>query len=184
MLHPLRVAIDGPCCADPEALAGAIAGLLRERGRAATVVAASSFWRDASVRLEHGRTDSDAYFEDWLDAGALTREVLGPLGPDGSRRYLSALRDPVSNRSARASYDVMPARGVLFVAGDLLLGRGLDFDRTVHLALSAAALARRTEPAQQWTLAALERYERAVSPADVADFAVSWNDPARPALRL
>jgi len=132
-----------------------VARLLRDRGRSATVVEASSFWRDASVRLEHGHTDADAYFEDWLDTGALTREVLRPLGPGGSRRYLPALRDPLSNRSVRAAYHTMPEHAVLLVAGDLLLGRGLDFDQTVHLNVSAAALARRTEPGLQWTLSAL-----------------------------
>ena len=184
MPHPVRVAVDGPSCADPGWLALAVARCLRELGCAAIVVATSSFWRDASVRLEHGHADVDGYFDGWLDAVALTREVLTPLGPGGSRRYLPALRDPVSNRSVHAAYGTMPERGVLLVAGDLLLGRGLEFDLTVHLALSPAARARRTGSDQQWALAALDRYDRSVDPAGIADVVVRWDDPARPALRL
>ena len=76
----LRVAVDGPELATPETLAAAVAGLLPARGRGAVVVRADGFYRPASLRLEHGRTDPDARYTDWLDAGALTREVLMSVG--------------------------------------------------------------------------------------------------------
>src|SRR5205807_1637787 len=82
----LRVAIDGPELAGPGALATAVAERLPALGRAAVVVPATGFYRPASVRLEHGRTDAYARYTDWLDAGALTREVLAPVGPGGARR--------------------------------------------------------------------------------------------------
>jgi hypothetical protein len=71
---------------------------------------------------------------------------------------------------------------VLLVYGVLLLGRGLPFDRTVHLALSPAARTRRTSAAVAWTLPAWDRYDAEVRPADTADIVVRADDPAHPAI--
>jgi hypothetical protein len=141
------------------------------------VIPAELYWRDASLRLEYGRQDVESYYEGWLDAGALTREALtGPW-------VLPSLRDPLTNRATRAAPVDLGATGVVVVAGDLLLGRGLPFDLVVHLAVSPAARRRRTSPEEQWTLAALERYDAEVDPASLADIVVRYDDPARPALR-
>lgn len=136
------------------------------------------------MRLEYGRTDVDAYYDSWIDIGALNREVLVPLGPAGSGQYLPALRDPVTNRSVHVGYESLPARAVVLVAGEMLLGHGLEFDLTLHLALSAGARTRRTEVEQQWTLPALDRYDREINPQAVADIVINWNDANRPALRI
>jgi hypothetical protein len=71
---------------------------------------------------------------------------------------------------------------VLLVGGTLLLGAGLRFDLTVHVALSTAALARRTPAESRWTLAAYERYQAEVDPVALADVVVRFDDPRRPAL--
>lgn len=177
----LRVAIDGPECAGPAALAEALVEPLRAAGRPTTVIRAESFWRDASLRLEYGREDVESY-RSWLDEAALRREVLDPLGPAGNGRYLPSLRDPDSNRSTREP--VRPARPgeIVVVAGPLLLGRDLPFDVTVHLALSTGARARRTPAAMAWTLPALDRYDDEVEPAAHADVTVRLDDPAHPAV--
>ena len=181
--RPVRGAVDGPACAGPQRLANAMAGHLRRAGREAVVIPADTYWRDASVRLEYGRTDVDSYYDGWLDRSALTREVLQPLGPGGDRRYLPGLRDPGTNRSLRAGYVRAATDAVAMIAGDLLLGRELAFDFTVHLAVSASARRRRTPPEWAWTLAAFERYDRETDPGAIADIVVSWTDPARPAVR-
>ncbi|HEX8346664.1 MAG TPA: uridine kinase, partial [Actinoplanes sp.] len=64
------------------------------------------------------------------------------------------------------------------------LGAGLPFDVTVHLELSAAALARRTPPELHWTLPAFARYGDEVDPAAFADVVVRLDDPRRPAMVL
>jgi len=178
----LRVAIDGAPPAQPDELADALVPALRLRSRPALHVAAGSFLRPASVRLEHGRTDPDAFYEDWLDAGGLTREVLAPLGPDGTGRVLPSLWDPVTDRATRAGYVSLPPGGVLLLSGGLLLGTGLPLDLVVHLDLTPAALDRRTEPAQRWTLPAYRRYAGEVMPTLVADVVVRVDDPGRPAV--
>lgn len=177
----LRVAVDGPACAQPVALAEALVAPLRLRARPAAVIAAESFWRDASLRLEYGREDLES-FAGWLDAAALLREVLGPLGPGGSGRYLPALRDAATNRASRAAVGNAAAGEIVIVGGELLLGRGLPFDLTIHLAISPAGRTRRTAPRWQWTLPAFDRYDAAVRPVETADIVIRVDDPRHPAI--
>jgi hypothetical protein len=179
-----RVAVDGPDAADPGALAAAVASRLPALGRPAVVVPAAGFWRPASLRLEHGRTDPDARYTDWLDAGALTREVLDPLGPGGSGVYLPVLWDLERDRAARVPARPMPAGGVLLVPGALLQGLGLAFDVVVHLRMAPAARRRRTPAEEAWQLPAFDRYDDEVDPGSLADAVVLADHPERPALVL
>src|SRR5205085_5280490 len=114
--------------------AAALADELRHRGRPVATISASSFWRDASLRLEYGHQDIESYLS-WLDADALRREVLDAVVAEPGS-YLPSLRDPATNRSTRAAPLPAPAGMVLIVSGGLLLRHGLPFDRTIHLALS------------------------------------------------
>lgn len=172
----VRVAIDGVPCACPYALAASLAGPLKTLGRRLVQVRADAFWHDASLRFEHGREDVESYLS-WLDAGALRREVLSGAW------YLPSLRDRVTNRATREPRRPLPDRAVLVVSGPLLLGRGLPFDRVVHLAMSPAARARRTSPEDAWTLPAFDRYDAQTGPAELAHVVVKLDDPRHPAVR-
>ncbi|WP_343448371.1 nucleoside/nucleotide kinase family protein [Micromonospora oryzae] len=178
----LRVAVDGAPAAGPDELAAALVDPLRALGRPVVHVRAADFLRPASVRLEFGRTNPDAYYEGWVDEPGLRREVLDPAGPGGSGRILPSLWDPRTDRASRAGYVTLPPHGVVLVSGALLLGGGLPVDLAVHLELSPAALARRTDPALRWTLPAFARYAEEVAPASFADVVVRVDDPRRPAL--
>ncbi|KOV10348.1 uridine kinase [Streptomyces sp. XY431] len=178
----LRVAVDGAPAARPGELADALVEPLRLRGLPTLRVPAAGFLRPASVRLEYGKQDADAYHDLWLDDGALLREVLDPLEPGGSGRVLPSLRDPVTDRATRAPYTELPPGGVLLLDGALLLGRWLPLELTVHLALSPAALERRTAPEERWTLPAFARYAAETIPAEAADLTVRFDDPRHPAL--
>ncbi|MFF4811690.1 uridine kinase [Micromonospora chersina] len=178
----LRVAVDGPPAAEPDALAAALVDPLRAAGRPVLHVRAADFLRPASIRLEHGRTNPDAYYEGWVDEAGLRREVLDPAGPDGSGRLLPSLWDADADRASRAPYVELPPGGVVLVSGTLLLGGGLPFDVAVHLVLSPAALGRRTDPELRWTLPAFARYADEVDPASFADVVVRADDPRHPAL--
>jgi hypothetical protein len=190
----LRVAVDGCSCVDPPAFGAQLLDPLRALGRPAAVVRADSFWRDASLRLEYGHTDLQSFAQSWLDEGALTREVLAPLGsvhphsPDAATStrpsFLPSLRDPATSRATREPRIIAEPSMVVLVCGELLLGRGLDFDVTVHLALGASARARRISPELAWTLPAFEDYDRNVDPLDSADVVIRLNDPRHPAISL
>ncbi|WP_189211557.1 uridine kinase [Actinokineospora fastidiosa] len=177
-----RALVDGAPPTDPGRLADAIAERLRVLGRPAVRVRAADFLRPASLRFERGREDPDARYEAWLDEGALRREVLDPLGPGGSGRVLPSLWDAAADRATRAAYVSLPEGGVVVVDGELLLGRGLPHEVSVHLSMTPAALARRTDEA--WALPAYARYDAEVDPLAVADIAARVDDPRRPARRL
>ncbi len=177
-----RVGVDGAPAADPGAFADRLADALRLAGRPVRRVSTRDFLRPASLRFERGRTDPDARYDDWLDLGGLTREVFEPLAPGGSGRILPTLWNAETDRASRAAYVDLPPGGVLVLDGELLLGRGLPFDCSVHLWLSPAALRRRTAEADTWSLPAFERYHSTVRPLYAADFAVRVDDPAHPAL--
>jgi hypothetical protein len=160
-------------------LADALVPGLTAAGRPPLRIRAEHFLRPAGERFEHGREDPEAFRTTWLDAGALAREVLDA---PRSGTWLPALRDPVTDRSSRAARAPVPERAVLLVDGVLLLGRGLGADVVVHVALSAAALARRGVPA--WQREAFAEYERRVQPRRACDVLVLAEDPRRPALQV
>jgi hypothetical protein len=177
----VRVLLDGAAAARPDRWADGLVDRLRGLSRAVLRVSAWDFLRPASVRLERGRTDPDAFYDDWLDAGALVREVLAPAAQ--GRPVLPRLWDVETDRAVRAARVDLPPGGVLLVDGPLLLGRGLPAELEVHVSLSAGALARRTPEADAWTLPAYERYAAEVDPASVADLVVLADHPDRPALQ-
>jgi hypothetical protein len=180
----VRVGVDGPDVAAPGELAAAVADRLPVLGRPAAVVPAAGFLRPASLRLEHGRTDPDARYTDWLDTGALAREVLDRVGPGGPGEYLPVLWDVARDRAARAAYRSVASGGVLLVPGALLQGVGLAFDVVVHLRLAPAARRRRFPAEQAWELPAFDRYDDEVDPAALADAVVLADRPEHPALVL
>jgi len=179
----VRLAVDGAPPTRPRGLADAVAVELRTRGRAVVVVDAGDYLRPASLRLEYGRTDPDTFLDGWLDVGGLRREVLDPAAPDGSGRVLPRLWDARADRAHRDRYVDLPADGVLVLAGGLLLGRELPLDLTVHLRMTAAALARRLPDDVAWTLPAYARYEAERVPAAEADLLVLADHPDRPAVQ-
>ena len=160
-----------------------MADALARWSRPALVVSAADFLRPASVRLEQGRDDPDAFHDDWIDFAALDREVLAPSGPGGTRRVLPTLWDAERDRATRAGYVDVPDSGVVIVTGWLLLGRGLPFDVTVHVAVSAAARRRRVPAADaDRELPAFARYDEQTRPDELADVVVRADDPRRPAV--
>ena len=179
----VRVLLDGAAAARPDRWADGLVDRLQRLSRPVLRVSAWDFLRPASVRLERGRTDPDSFYDDWLDAGALTREVLAPLGPGGTGQVLPRLWDVTVDRAARAERVALPDGGVVVVDGPLLLGRGLPAELAVHLALSATVLQRRTPADEAWTLPAYARYDEEVDPVGVADLVVRADHPDRPALQ-
>lgn len=174
----LAIAVDGATGTGD--LADALVDPLRLRGRATLRVSAADFLRPASLRFEHGRTNPDARYTDWLDTGALRREVLDPLAGNGL--VLPSLWDTARDRATRAERVPLSEGGVVLIDGELLLGAGLAFDLVVHLWLSPAALRRRIPTSDAWALPAYERYEQEVDPSSLADVVVRVDDPRHPAV--
>jgi hypothetical protein len=178
----LRVGIDGADAARPAELADSLVDLVQVRGRPVVRVRAEDHLRPASLRFERGRSDPDSFYEDWLDADGLRREVLDPLESGGSGRIRPVRWDANADRASRAGFVTVPCGGVLILSGPLLLGHGLALEFTVHLDLSQAALARRTREGEAWTLPAYDRYRDEVGPALFADVVVRADDARHPAV--
>ncbi|MFC6012496.1 hypothetical protein [Nocardia lasii] len=173
------LAVDGADAAAPVELAERIVDALGAGGRSGAVVSAHDFVRPASLRMEYGRDDEWSYRTAWFDYEAMRRELLDALREHG--RWLPALWDEERDRSARAAMRPAPADLVLVVAGPMLLGRGLAFDRTIRLELSASAAARRTPADQHWTLPPLREHE--TDNPERANWTLRWDHPDRAALR-
>jgi hypothetical protein len=183
--HGLRLAVEGPAADDAAALADAVAGALADRAVPVARVRSEEFLRARSLRLEHGPADPDAFFDGWYDLAALRREVLDPLGPGGSLRWLPGLRDPRTDRPLRlAAVAALP--GTVAVVDGLFLGRwdvADAVDLRVHLDVSPAARARRVRTDEQArVLPAWERYLEWCDPAASAAFVVRSDRPSHPAL--
>ncbi|MGW5382848.1 hypothetical protein [Nocardia sp. NPDC003963] len=173
------VGIDGADAAHPLEFAHRAADRVRADGRPADTVSLHDFVRPASLRMEFGR-DETSYRTGWFDYAALRREVLDSVHHAGT--WLPALWDESTDRSARAARRPASPATVLFVAGPMLLGRGLPFDLTVRLDLSAAALTRGTPDEDAWTVPGLLAHDLANS--ETPQYFARWDHPDRPALRI
>jgi len=180
----VRVAVDGAAGLDPGGWADRLIEPLRTRSRPAVHIRAETFWRDASLRLEYGHTDEYSLRHDWLDAAALRREVLDPLGPDGAGTFVPSLRDPLTNRSTHERPRPAEPGTVVLISGQLLLDHDLPFDQVIRLSASATTLARITPPELAWTLPVIAAYEAEIEPSARADIDIRLNDPRRPAVKI
>jgi hypothetical protein len=180
--HPVRLAIDGPPWSGLD-LARLVSDAIRSWSRPCLVVRVADYLRPASLRLERGRDDPDAFYDDWVDVAGLRREVLDPCGPGGSRRVLPTLWDATRDRASRADYLLLAREAVIVVDGWFLLRDDLPFDLTVHVALSPAARARRVPDADmERELPAYDRYDQQARPVDRSDVVVRADDPRHPAV--
>lgn len=177
---PVRLLVDGHPSTHPERLADALVAPLEAAGRPAARVSVGDFLRPRSLRLERGREDPDSLLDGWIDVSALNREVLTRVVVRGE--YLPSLRDAETDRATRADYVPAAPGTVLVLDGALALGRGLDLDASVHLALKPATLRRRTAPDEAWVLAAYERYGKQIE--GTPDLVVRFDHPDHPALVL
>ncbi|GAA2244580.1 uridine kinase [Promicromonospora sukumoe] len=175
---PVRLLVDGHPSAHPEWLADAVVAPLEAAGRPVARVRVNDFLRPRSLRLEHGREDPDSLLHGWIDVAALNREVLTRVAERGE--YLPSLRDPATDRATRAAYLPAGPGTVVVLDGALAIGRGLDVDLAVHLALKPATLRRRTPPDEEWGVPAYERYAREIE--GVPDLLVRVDHPDHPAL--
>lgn len=176
----LRVGFDGDEAVGTADLADRVAAVLTGLGRPTIRTGTRWWWRAASLRLEHGRHDLQSRLTGWVDGGALSRELLGPLGPTGTGRYLLRLRDPERDRAVREPYRQAPDRAVLLLDGPLLATLGLDLDLRLKVGVSPARLRRVLPDDRQWEVEAFDIYDREWPQPAVL---LSYDHPATPAVR-
>lgn len=192
--HPARVAVDGITAVGKTTFADALATALRQRGRSVVRVSMDGFHYPRTVRYRQGRTSAAGYYEDAYDLASVRRVLLDPLGPQGDRRYRSAVIDlatdtPIDGPVLTANPDdVLVVDGsflqkpILRDAWDLVVylhagfaaaeERGVARDADLLGSTEAARLAFRSR-----YHAAQRRYLAECTPARGADLCIDAEDP-------
>jgi uridine kinase len=119
--HPVRVAIDGPDAAGKSTLAQELAAPIQARGRSVILASIDGFHNPARIRYTRGDSSPEGYYYDSFNYTALLESLLAPLGPDGSRRYRSAVFDYRADSEASVSEGVAEADAILLFDGVFLL---------------------------------------------------------------
>jgi uridine kinase len=112
-----RVAVDGVDGAGKTTWADRLAAALEPSGRQVIRASADDFLNPRAVRYRQGRTSPEGFFEDSCDYAALHRELLGPLGPGGSRRFRRRAFDLKADRPADAPVEHAAADAILVLDG-------------------------------------------------------------------
>lgn len=118
--HPLRVAIDGVDASGKTVLADELALLLRSRGAAVIRASLDGFHNPRYVRQRRGRDSPEGYYKDSFDHAALIRQLLVPLGPNGTRRYRRAVFDFRVDSAVDVPPETAPHEAILIFEGVFL----------------------------------------------------------------
>src|SRR5437879_5935595 len=119
--HPLRVAIDGPDAAGKTSLAQELVAPLQTYGRPIIRASIDGFHHPASIRHQRGDTSPAGYYYDSFNYLALAESLLAPLGPGGSRQYVSAAFDYRTDSAVQVPIQVAAENAVLLFDGVFLL---------------------------------------------------------------
>jgi uridine kinase len=196
----VRVAIDGCSAAGKTTLADELAQVLSTQTKRAIIRAGIDHFKRAVVsRIAYPQDSPDSYYLDSWDNAAIRDRLLVPLGPDGSRRYRTAVMD-LSARTAVDGPDLLaPDDAVLLADGAFLQRPELDpyWDLRIYVDVGFDEVLRRgIARDQQWMGSAAEaehryrtkyipgerRYVDQVRPRERAQVVVGNEDVTTPTL--
>jgi uridine kinase len=124
--HPTRVAIDGVDGSGKTTLADELVEPIRRAGREVIRASIDGFHNPRAARYVRGSDSPEGYFLDSFNYAALRRELLGPLGPKGNRKFRAAVFDYRVDRAAEAPQLVAADDAVLLFDGVFLQRPELD----------------------------------------------------------
>lgn len=119
--HPIRVAVDGVDAAGKTTLAQELVTPLKARGRTVIRASIDGFHNPARIRHRQGFTSPEGYYYDSFNYQRLTESLLTPLGPGGSRQYVSAVFDYRTDLEVQSPIRVAEVNAVLLFDGVFLL---------------------------------------------------------------
>jgi len=188
--HGLRVGVNGVDASGKTTFADELAECVSALGRPVVRASVDDFARPRELRYARGRYSPEGYYRDSTNLEALAARLHRPLGPGGSRRYVTRVFDVWADRPAESAECVAPDDAVLLLDGIFLLRpelRGMldyavfldvDFETCLARALlrdrgrvgadeaeTRALYARRYFPAQSL-------YFQDVQPLEVADLVI------------
>ena len=118
--HPVRVAIDGVDGVGKTTLANDLVEPLRRRRLPVIRGSIDGFHHPRSVRYRRGRGSPEGYLRDSFDHDAVVVNLLSPLGPDGSRRYRTAVFNYRTDSVVDVPVETAPNNAVLLFDGVFL----------------------------------------------------------------
>jgi uridine kinase len=201
VMHPLRVAVDGPPAAGKTTLADELGDALRAQGRYVIRASIESFLFPRAQRYRRGELSAAANYHDNFDYDALRRILLDPLGPGGDRGFQRAVYDNQTDSAVSEPITVAPVDAVLIFEGVFLMRPELIDRWDLRIFVSVAfeeivARARIRDAARYGTPDDVERrfrsrylpsqqfYLDTVRPTDRADILVRNDEPERPAWKV
>ncbi|MFB9906689.1 AAA family ATPase [Allokutzneria oryzae] len=196
LARPVRVAVDGPDAAGKTTLADEIAEALGPR---AVRISGDDFHRPTEERLRRGPLSAEGYFLDAFDHGALRREVLEPLGPQGDRRYRTATWDHLTNSRREDPAATAATDAIVVVDGVFLLREELRdaWDVRIFVEVGEEEQMRRAVDRDTELFGSAERvreryavryrpahelYWNSARPKEAADIVIDNTDPGSPAI--
>ncbi|MGW9194614.1 cytidylate kinase family protein [Micromonospora chersina] len=196
VVHPTRVAVDGPPAAGKTTLADELAVVLRGQGRDVIRATIDDFLFPRAQRYPRGEYSAEGCYFDAHDYGSLNRVLLDPLGPGGDRRFQHAVYDRTADAVLTPPVTTAPADAVLVFDGvflmrpelvdrwDLRIFVSTALDTTVDRAVvRERQVSSRAEIERRWReryLPAQQLYFATARPADHADIVVHNDEPQQP----
>ncbi|MFI6329177.1 cytidylate kinase family protein [Micromonospora chersina] len=196
VVHPTRVAIDGPPAAGKTTLADELAGVLRGQGRDVIRATIDDFLFPRAQRYPRGEYSAEGCYFDTHDHGALKRVLLDPLGPGGDRRFQHAVYDRTADSVLSPPLTTAPADAVLVFDGVFLMRPELvdrwelrifvstDLETTVDRAvIRERRVSSRAEVERRWReryIPSQQFYFATARPAEHADIVVHNDEPQQP----
>ncbi|MEU4369220.1 cytidylate kinase family protein [Micromonospora chersina] len=196
VVHPTRVAIDGPPAAGKTTLADELAGVLRGQGRDVIRATIDDFLFPRAQRYPRGEYSAEGCYFDTHDHGALNRVLLDPLGPGGDRRFQPAVYDRTADSVLSPPVTTAPADAVLVFDGVFLMRPELvdrwelrifvstDLETTVDRAVvRERRVSSRAEVERRWReryIPSQQFYFATARPAEHADILVHNDEPQQP----
>jgi uridine kinase len=193
----VRVAVDGVDGSGKSVFADQLAGVLRDQGRLVVRASVDDFHHPRVQRYRRGRSSPSGFWLDSFDYERLRDDLLDPLGPDGSRRYRTAVHDLDTDQHLDLPWVVGPP-GLVLVLDGLFLHRDelhdlweLSVFLDVPFDVTAARMAARDGTNPDPRHASMRRYVDAqrtyfesCSPAKRANVVIDNSDWDRPVIRV
>ncbi|GAA3108442.1 uridine kinase [Kribbella aluminosa] len=171
--HPVRVAVDGCSAAGKTTLADELADVLRRRAEREVIRAGFDYFkRPPELRTTYPLESPESYYYEVYDNEAIRARLLEPLGPGGSRRYTTALREANAITALDAPVQTASPQAILIADGCFLQRPELDdcWDLRIYVHITfETVLHRGTERDAAWMdspEAAAHRYRTRYIPAE------------------
>jgi len=117
----LRVGVNGVDAAGKTTFADELAECMTALGCPVVRASVDDFARPRNERYARGRYSPEGYYRDTTDLEALSARLLQPLGPGGSRRYVTRVFDVWDDRPVEEPERTAPEGAVLLLDGIFLL---------------------------------------------------------------